>query len=66
MKREPRPNGNSKTMVRAFEKGAVSAGHGNFLDYLGLKNMGVFTAYGAINGSPQKLKELKNFGASLQ
>lgn len=45
--------------------GALFSFEGDFLDYLGLENMGVFTAYGAENGSPQKLKELKDFGASL-
>jgi len=45
--------------------GALFSFKGDFLDYLGLEDMGVFTAYGAENGSPQKLKELKDFGVSL-
>ena len=39
---------------------------GDFLDYLGLEDMGVFTANGAENGSAAKLDELKKFGLSLQ
>ena len=39
---------------------------GDFLDYLGLENMGVFTAYGSENGSFEKLAQLKEFGLSLK
>ena len=39
---------------------------GDFLEYLGLENMGVFTAYGAENGSASKLKELEDFGRRLK
>ena len=46
--------------------GALFSFEGDFLDYLGLENMGVFTASGAQNSSPAKLKELKDFGLSLQ
>ena len=34
--------------------------------YLGLENMGVFMAHGCENSSPQKLRELWEFGASLR
>ena len=47
-------------------EGAMFSFQGDFLDYLGLENMGVFTAHGAENASPEKLNELRNFGASLQ
>lgn len=47
-------------------EGALFSFKGDFLDYLGLENMGVFTAHGAENGSAQKLKELRIFGASLK
>lgn len=46
--------------------GAMFSFKGDFLDYLGLKNMGVYTAYGDENGSEIKLKELRNFGMSLK
>lgn len=46
--------------------GALFSFKGDFLDYLGLENMGVFTAYGTENGSPNKMIELRNFGASLK
>lgn len=46
--------------------GALFSFEGDFLDYLGLENMGVFTASGAENGSSEKLKELKDFGLSLR
>ena len=45
--------------------GALFSFQGDFLDYLGLKNMGVFTAHGAENGSSEKLAELRAFGESL-
>lgn len=45
--------------------GALFSFKGDFLDYLGLENMGVFTAHGAENGSEKKLEELRTFGASL-
>ena len=45
--------------------GALFSFKGDFLDYLGLENMGVFTAHGAENGSASKLNELKAFGKSL-
>ena len=47
-------------------KGALFSFEGDFLDYLGLENMGVFTAHGAENGSGTKTEELKNFGLSLR
>ena len=45
--------------------GAMFSYQGDFLDYLGLENMGVFTAHGGENGSAAKLNELKEFGMSL-
>ena len=47
-------------------EGALFSFKGDFLDYLGLEDMGVFTAYGAENGSSAKLEELKTFGVSLK
>ena len=44
--------------------GALFSFRGDFLDYLGLENMGVFTASGAV--SEKKLSELKAFGESLK
>lgn len=46
--------------------GAMFSYQGDFLDYLGLEDMGVFTAHGAENRSATKLKELRDFGISLQ
>lgn len=46
--------------------GALFSFRGDFLDFLGLENMGVFTAHGAENGSQEKLRELKEFGESLK
>lgn len=46
--------------------GAMFSYQGDFLDFLGLENMGVYTAYGEENNSAEKLKELKNFGMSLK
>lgn len=45
--------------------GAMFSYEGDFLDYLGLEDMGVFTAYGEENGSAEKLDELRKFGAGL-
>lgn len=46
--------------------GAIYSYQGDFLDYLGLENMGVFTAYGSQNGSARKLEELRMFGEALR
>lgn len=46
--------------------GAVYSFRGDFVGYLGLEDMGVFTAHGGENGSPAKLAELRDFGASLK
>lgn len=46
--------------------GAMFSYQGDFLDYLGLEDMGVFTAHGSKNGSVAKLNELKEFGLSLR
>lgn len=45
--------------------GALFSFQGDFLGYLGLQNMGVFTAHGAENSSPGKISELRAFGRSL-
>ncbi len=47
-------------------EGALFSFKGDFLGYLGLENMGVFTAHGGENGSRKKLDELRNFGLSLR
>lgn len=47
-------------------EGALFSFKGDFLDYLGLENMGVFTAYGSENKSEKKREELREFGASLR
>ncbi len=46
--------------------GAMFSYKGDFLEYLGLEDMGVFTAYGMENGSVSKLKELRDFGRMLK
>lgn len=46
--------------------GAKFSYQGDFLDYLGLEDMGVFTAHGYENGSDKKSKELYAFGLSLK
>ena len=46
--------------------GAMFSYQGDFLDYLGLEDMGVFTAHGGENGSAEKLEELRDFGMSLR
>lgn len=46
-------------------EGALFSYKGDFLDFLGLENMGVFTAYGLENKSEEKRKELIDFGLSL-
>lgn len=46
--------------------GARFSFDGDFVGWLGLENMGFFTAHGAENGTPEKLGELRNFGASLR
>ena len=45
--------------------GAMFSYQGDFLDYLGLEDIGVFTAHGGENGSAAKLNELKEIGMSL-
>lgn len=47
-------------------EGALFSFKGDFLGYLGLENMGVFTAHGNKNGSREKLDELRNFGLALR
>lgn len=45
--------------------GAMFSYQGDFLDYLGLEDMGVFTAHGDENHSRKTLEELRAFGESL-
>lgn len=45
--------------------GAMFSYEGDFLGYLGLEDMGVFTSHGYQNGSKEKLEELRKFGESL-
>lgn len=47
-------------------EGALFSYKGDFLDYLGLEDMGVFTAHGGESGSTAMLKELEDFGKSLR
>lgn len=47
-------------------EGALFSFKGDFLDYLGLENMGVFTAHGSENKSEKKREELRAFGVSLR
>ncbi len=46
--------------------GAMFSYQGDFLGYLGLEDMGVYTAHGAENGSMKKLAELRAFGENLK
>lgn len=46
--------------------GAVFSFKGDFTGYLGLEDMGVYTACGTENGSAKKLEELREFGRSLK
>lgn len=46
-------------------EGALFSYQGDFLEYLGLTDMGVFTSYGSEQTSIEKKKEVKDFGASL-
>lgn len=46
--------------------GAIYEYQNSFLNYLHLEDMGIFTAYGEQNQSPEKLEELYQFGKSLK
>lgn len=46
--------------------GAMFSYNGDFLGYLGLEDMGVFTVSGMENGSDVKLRELRDFGMLLK
>lgn len=46
-------------------EGALYAYRKSFPEYLGVEDMGVFTAFGEQNKSPEKLRELKDFGRNL-
>ena len=48
----------------AMYDGALFSYQGDFLDYLGLTDMGVYTVHGGVG--PKKLAELRSFGASLK
>ena len=45
--------------------GAIYEYQNSFLDYLKLKNMGIYTAFDKQNQSEEKLNELREFGKSL-
>lgn len=45
--------------------GAIYAYRKGFIEYLGLEDMGVFTAYDEQNQSPEKMQELRDFGKGL-
>ncbi|MDD3794677.1 MAG: NAD(P)H-dependent oxidoreductase [Lachnospiraceae bacterium] len=45
--------------------GAMFSYQGDFLDFLGLEDMGVFTAHGGENHSQKMLERLRTFGESL-
>lgn len=45
--------------------GAIYEYEKSFLEYLNLENMGIFTAFGKQNKSPEKLDELRVFGRNL-
>lgn len=45
--------------------GAIFEYQNSFLQYLHLEDMGMFAAHGKENQSPEKLKELRNFGKNL-
>lgn len=45
--------------------GAMFSYQGDFLDFLGLEDMGVFTAHGSENKSAKTLERLRTFGAAL-
>lgn len=47
-------------------EGAMFSYEGDFLGFLGLENMGVYTAHGSENGSDAKVRELREFGRSLK
>ena len=62
----PRPNGNTAQMISAFREGAMFSYHGDFLGYLGLEDMGVFTHHGYDPGvAEEELAKLRRFGESL-
>lgn len=46
--------------------GAIYEYQNSFLNYLKLEDMGIYSAYDKQNKSPEKLKELKEFGLSLK
>ena len=46
--------------------GAIYEYQNSFLNYLGLEDMGIFSAYGTENKSDKKLQELYHFGLQLK
>ena len=57
---------NLKKIAMILSSGSPEMYEGDFLDYLKLEGMGIFTSFGKQNKSPEKLEELRAFGASLQ
>ena len=47
-------------------EGALFSFKGDFVGYLGLEDMGVYTACGAENGSEKKPEELRELGWSIE
>ena len=45
---------------------AMFSHKGDFLEYLGLEDMVMFTAYGVENGSASRLKDLEGFRRTLK
>lgn len=46
--------------------GAIYEYQNSFLNYLKLEDMGIYSAYGKLNKSEEKLNELREFGRKLQ
>lgn len=46
--------------------GAIYEYQNSFLNYLKLEDMGIYSAFGKENGSPEKLEELREFGRKLK
>lgn len=47
-------------------EGAIYSYHYGFIDYMGLEDLGVYTAFGSQNKSPEKLDELYQLGQSIK
>lgn len=46
--------------------GAIYEYQNSFLNYVKLEDMGIYSAFGKENGSPEKLEELREFGRKLK